>query len=179
MELMCYLLNLLKFNKHGHKTLDFDSILEGPTKDFAEKWIQVLNTEFDEPHSLPDIIEKKIEPIIPEICSKVIESMNGSEYTAKEYSNKTPKLGDLIVNMIPPNEEIDFDNEKTINTNVVSILNAGWEVYLSHMDDFAKNYLKLNYQDNKLKCNKKLNEILLKAVELNEIKTRWDEIGND
>jgi hypothetical protein len=176
MELMCHLLNLLESHKHGHKTLDFDSILKGPTRDFAQKWIQVLNTEGAEPHSLNDIIEEKIKPIIPKICSKVIESMNGYEYTAQKYSEKVPTLCDLIVNIIPPNEVVDFDKKETTNTDVVSILNAGWEVYLSHMDDFAKNYLKLTYQTNKLKCDKKLNEILLQAIELSEIKTRWDEI---
>jgi hypothetical protein len=108
-----------------------------------------------------------------------METMNGSEYTAKEYSEKVPTLCDLIVNIIPPNEVVDFKKKETTNTDVVSILNAGWEVYLSHMDDFAKNYLKLTYQANKLKCDKELNELLLKAIELNEIKTRWDEIGND
>jgi hypothetical protein len=81
------------------------------------------------------------------------------------------------VNIIPPNEVIDFKKKETTNTDVVSILNAGWEVYISHMDDFAKNYQELTYQSNKLKCDKKLNELLLKAIELNEIKTRWDEIG--
>ena len=175
MELMCHLLNLLESHKHGHKTLDFDSILKGPTRDFAEKWIQVLNTEGKEPHSLNDIIEEKIKPIIPKICSKVVESMNGSEYTAQKYAEKIPTLCDLIVNVIPPNEEIDFEKREATNTDVVSILNAGWEVYLSHMEDFANN-LELTYQDEKLKCDRKLNELLLKAIELNEIKTRWNEI---
>jgi hypothetical protein len=187
MNLMSHILNLLKpqekdesvksQQKHDRDTLGFENVFQGPTKRFVQKWVEVSSMQGRALYPIYDIVEKSITPIIPGICSKVMETMNGSEYTAQKYLEKTPTLRDLIVNIIPPNEVIDFKKKETTNTDVVSILNAGWEVYISHMDDFAKNYQELTYQSNKLKCDKKLNELLLKAIELNEIKTRWDEIG--
>lgn len=186
MELMCHLLNLKKSEeedervkreeKDERETLGFENLFEGPTKDFVQKWVKVSSMQGQAAYPISDIAEESITPIIPAICSKVMETMSGSEYTAQKYAEKVPTLCDLIVNVIPPNEEVDFEKRETTNTDLVSILNAGWEVYLSHMENFANN-LELTYLDEKLKCDKKLNELLLKAIELNEIKTRWDEIG--
>ena len=179
MELMCHLLNLKKSQEKDERdTLGFQNVFKGSTKEFVQKWVKVSYMRGQAVSPISDIVEESIRPIIPSICSKVMETMNGSEYTAQKYAEKVPTLCDLIENLIPPNEEVDFEKKEIINTDVVSILNAGWDVYLSHMDDFAKN-LKLTYQVNKLKCDKKLNELLLKAIEFNEIKTRWDEIKND
>jgi len=177
MKLMWHLLK--SDQKDSADSLSFERIFEDKTKDFVQQWVKVASKEGPPLHPIYDIVEKSITPIIIcHICSKVIEGMNGSEYTIQKYQKNISTLCDLIKNLIPPNEMVDFKQKKTTSSDVVSILNAGWEVYLSFMDEFSKNF-EVVYKDNKIECDKKLNELLLKAIELSEIKTRWDEIKND
>lgn len=178
MRLMWHLLTP-KDDKTG-QSIGFDRAFDKTLANFAEKWMQAASLGEPASGAIHQIAEKSITPsVVGRICSEVSNAIGESRYSVKKYEEDMPVLGDLIKNVIPPNEVVvDFEKQKTRNSDVVSILNAGWNVYLSEMQEFAKN-LKLAYETNKLKCDERLNKVLLKAVELNEIKTRWDEIGND
>ena len=163
--------------------LSFEKVFDRRTRGFVQQWVEAACTDGTPLHPIFDIVEKSItSEVIDRICSEVTDKMNGYKHTIQgtiqEYKKSIPILCDLIKNLIPPNEVVDFPSRTILDSEVVSILNAGWQVYLFEMDQFAAN-LKVKYQDEKRKCDKKLNELLLRAIELNEIKTRWNEISND
>lgn len=178
MQLMWHLL-APKDDKSG-ESVGFDGAFDETVTNFAREWMDAASLGGAPSTVIHKIAEKSItDNVVERICAKVSDAIGESRYSVKKYEEDMPVLRDLIKNVIPPNEVVvDFEKQETRNSDVVSILNAGWNVYLSEMQEFAKN-LKLAYETNKLKCDERLNKVLLKAVELNEIKTRWDEIGND
>jgi hypothetical protein len=80
-----------------------------------------------------------------------------------------------LVNVIPPVELVRTHGAEREITDLVSVLNAGWQVYLSSMEEFAKN-LRLDSSKNGPESKERLLQILLKSVELLETITRWKEV---
>jgi hypothetical protein len=61
---------------------------------------------------------------------------------------------------------------------MASIINAGWHVYLCDFEAFRKN-LHSNDSDTRFSAAAKLHELVLKALEISEIRTMWEEAKRD
>jgi len=64
---------------------------------------------------------------------------------------------------------IDIKNESFTYPGMIHILNAGWQVLLSDMESFARTFGK-DYKSDKVESKAMLNRLILKAVELDNIR---------
>lgn len=93
------------------------------------------------------------------------------EYSYKEHNEEIIYLMTLLNEYITPNELI-IDKEKMITepADIITILNAGWFFYLCKLKDHYKLFdVKENEFKEKAKILQRLNNLILKAVELSGI----------
>jgi hypothetical protein len=110
------------------------------------------------------------EMILREVGSKMVGL---PVYTAKSLERDLQNIQPLILSLIPPGEVGAFGS--TTGIDIASILNIGWIVYLSKLDDFRA----------KLPSGKDLSEtdvviqlqaLILKSLEIAEIRSTYSEI---
>jgi len=85
------------------------------------------------------------------------------------------KLAPFLVNVIPPGETGNLDT--SLSTDLVSIINAGWYVYICEFEQF-RSKLHDSERSKRLASALKLHQLVLKALEISEIKTAWEEARN-
>ena len=90
------------------------------------------------------------------------------EQWAKDISELTPHF----LALIPPGE--DGSSDKPTPVMLTSIINAGWHVYLCHFDKFRAQLPASDAVD-RLKSEKKLHELVLKALEISDTIIAWEE----
>jgi hypothetical protein len=90
-------------------------------------------------------------------------------YDLFKHVQEVQKLNKRIKMFAPPNELIEDGEVK--EAKFQSILNVGWLAYIGQLKTIAKKY---GWQLNK--CKEKVNDLIAKAVELNEIQRRWKEL---
>ena len=128
---------------------------------------------------LLSIVSRAFETVINDIIAETLRVIQ-SPYDAGQYRREVKVLPALIKAGIMPVEIIsDFKSRKTKIQDIVAILNAGWIVNLAYLEEFAKTRnMAEAFANNRLEVKRKLQEEISKALELQEIKTRWDELSN-
>jgi len=153
------------------KETGFLNILAPQVKSFLDSWRSVTQSrtpQFTNPVS--DLTGSAILNIYDHIISAATEAV-GSDgpYSASENATELQHLVKRAEALIPPNELIK--NGGSHEVKFQSVLNAGWLVYLTGLEALQAKY---NWES--WECKTKFNEIIARAVELNEIQRRWREI---
>ena len=154
----------------NESTLDLLKELPPDVNSFIDQW-KAISIE-PPPPSIFDMI---IDPIT-RILERIGESAKRLVGTNR-YPNDAKKLVDdlseSVLNCIPPNE-LRRAESSTIYPDIILILNAGWNVLMCDMIRFAQLYGG-DYKADPLSYKSKLNELVLKAVELDNFRIVWDE----
>jgi hypothetical protein len=110
------------------------------------------------------------------IAQEVISCLMDSEtYSPEKYKNDIETFGELLVGLIPPGECGDFGSEKP--ASITTIMNVGWYVYLSRLQAFSDN-LAEGEKTSERRIQIKLQDLLLKAFEISEIRQSWQEVSD-
>ena len=97
-------------------------------------------------------------------------------YGAKQYADDSTDLTRLLINYIPPGERGSYGYAASVE--LASIINAGWHVFLCDFETFRKG-LHVGDREARLAAKTKLHELILKALEISEMKTAWEEARLD
>ena len=96
----------------------------------------------------------------------------GKAYSPSRYKDDIGKLEPLLINVIPPGE--DFGDGNFRPTEMSSILNVGWDLFLSEMPNLSANLPKQE-TTSPYQLRQKLQGLLVKALEISETKLSWEE----
>ncbi len=151
-----------------NKKLNYIEIFDGKMSDFYSKWLKIAQSPSVEDDPMILLIMKSLENKSDEMGEQIIKSMKDKVLSLDELKD-LQELKKLILHIIPPNEIVGFKDRRVRPANIYSILNAGWLTYISEFDVFFENIKNSLKNQNKYEAKKKLNEILSKALELDEI----------
>lgn len=87
------------------------------------------------------------------------------------HANTIRALVDRMRLGFPPNEVIEQGIEKRVS--FACLMNAGWLTYLSYAEEIARNH---DWDERTAKS--RISDWVAKGVELQEVRTRWLEVGN-
>lgn len=123
-----------------------------------------------------EAIEKKI----PDLQKQVrLEVKNAhADFDVENFQKEIPYLISSMEHFIPPNEILDCENQTSRPSNLISILNAGWIYYLTRKEDFFKQF-EANTLEKRFNMVSKLNDMILKAIELSQAHEMWLKSIND
>ena len=120
--------------------------------------------------NLTDAIDDVALDLISDASTVATSSLNC--YSRERFSADVEELGLLFLNLIPPGEVRDKP------VTIAAILNAGWHVYLCDFEAFRES-LHAGDRDTRFAAAAKLHELVLKALEISEIRTTWEEAKRD
>ena len=129
-------------------------------------------TTFDQ-LAIEAINEGALDLIIQASATAVPEAQS---YKATQFDKDAAVLSPLFLNYIPPGETGPYGHELPVE--LVSIINAGWHVYLCDFERFRKR-LHPGDSGTRFAAATKLHELVLKALEISEMKTAWVEARSD
>ncbi len=165
-------MRLLLLYKMFEEESEFIKIINPKVKSHLDKWRKITRSQRPRFSLLitvlagPAII-KIYDNIIKEAKAAVIES---KIYSASRHSEEIKELVKRAKNFVLPNEYIKNGKSKVVAMQ--SIFNAGWLVYYSELDK-----LQAKFGLDSWTCKRKFNEIIARAIELNEIQKRWKEVS--
>ncbi|HLJ25967.1 MAG TPA: hypothetical protein VKY85_04600 [Candidatus Angelobacter sp.] len=113
-----------------------------------------------------DLIETSVSDAIPEEL----------RYNSTKLDADVRDLVPLILNSVPPGELGPMGREKPIE--LVSIINAGWYVYLCQLAEFGAR-LHESAANSRLAAATGLHRLILKALEISDIRISWEEAKRD
>ncbi len=160
---------LMMMGCFGQNTASLDGLDDLPDdiKAYANNWKSTCD-----PLDLSDqfwaIIKTPIDKSLEDMGRVAKEAVRDWKYVNNQAKIINP-LRELVIHGIPPNEIIDFENKSFDYPGMIHILNAGWQVLLTEMERFAQTFGK-DYKTNKIAIKEMLNSIILKAVELDNIR---------
>jgi len=160
------------------RSMRFEECFPPKVKAYFREWAKVGDQQImTDP--LLGIVSRALESILETIIRETLRVISGP-YQSSQYRREMKVLPGLINAGIMPVEIIaDPKSQKMKTQNIIAILNAGWIVCLANLQEFAKTHnLAEAFTDNPLKVKRKLQEEISKALELQEIKTRWVELSN-
>lgn len=126
---------------------------------------QIATESLDRPEIF-DLIEKATFEAVPE----------DRRYDSAKLKVAVDQLVPLIVRGIPPGELGSLGNEKP--AELVSIINAGWHVYLCRLEDFGARLHK-SVANSRLATATALHRMILKALEISDTRVSWEEAKRD
>lgn len=97
-------------------------------------------------------------------------------YTSERFQRDAAELAPLFLSHIPPGEIGPYGQGTPVE--LASIINAGWHVYLCDFEAFRKT-LHAGDSGTRFAAATKLHELVLKALEISEMKTAWEEARLD
>lgn len=153
------------------KETDFLSILNQQVKSFLETWRSVTRSrapQFTNPIS--DLTGSAILNIYDRIINTATSAVGSAgPYSASENATELQLLVQRAEALVLPNELIK--NGSSLEVKFQSVLNAGWLVYLTGLEAIQE-----RFKFEPWECEVKFNELIARAVELNEVQRRWREI---
>jgi len=158
-----------------YKMLDKETgcfnILAPQVKSFLDSWRAITGSQ--EPR-FTNPVRKLTGTAILNIYDRIVSittSAVGSAgpYSAPEHATELQQLVKRAEALIPPNELIE--NGVSREVKFQSVLNAGWLVYLTGLEAIQEKFDLEPWE-----CKIKFNEVIARAVELNEIQRRWREV---
>ncbi len=155
----------------------------------VDKWhdkLQAFMRDWDEisadaiaPRSMFDqlateSIDDKALDLIAETSSMAVPDTQS--YASKQFEEDSAELTCLLKKNIPPGERGPYG--RAVPVALASIINAGWHVFLCDFETFREG---LHTGDSRARsaAKTKLHELILKALEISEMKTAWDEASLD
>jgi hypothetical protein len=157
------------------RSLYAESCFKKPVAEFIAYWESVSEKGITLKDEFSRIALKGIDQ--PEVLDSIYaetKSATGasSSYSADRYIDDIAKLEPLLINIIPPGETLESGQYKA--TSMASILNVGWDVFLSALPELRAN---LPRQDtsSEFQLRQKLQKLLIKALEISETRTSWGE----
>ena len=137
-----------------------------------EMWrnrVQSSDPQFTNPlHALAGIGLHRAFPAIIDAALSAVTRI--TTYRASTSVGELEDLWGRIRNLSPPNETVKDGVVSTVPLQ--SILNAGWLAFVSDVEQLCTTYNWTTWQ-----CKSRLNGLIAKAVELNEIQRRWEEVS--
>jgi len=157
----------------------FDKYFPYKVRTYFVEWTNVADLNIQMTHPLLEIVSKGFETVLDDIIEES-QKVIPSPYKPDQYHNDMKVLPDLINAGILPIEVIDDEKSGKMKTqDIISILNAGWIVYIAYLEEFAETkHLAEALKQNPLQVKRQLQDEISKALELQEIKTTWDELSN-
>jgi hypothetical protein len=119
-------------------------------------------------------IDDKVLDLIAETSSMAVPDTQS--YTTKQFEEDSAELTRLLINYIPPGERGSYG--RAVPVALASIINAGWHVFLCDFETFREG-LHSGDSGARSAAKTKLHELILKALEISEMKTAWDEASLD
>lgn len=93
-------------------------------------------------------------------------------YNFQRFITDINGLAPFLIKLIPPGETGPLGREAPVD--LVSIINAGWYVYLCEFDAFRQS-LHESHRQTRFATTRMLHELILKALEISETRTSWEE----
>lgn len=172
-RLRLHLMSRILAARYGEAGFD-DSI-----KEFISFWTQISSQKVQYRHKLMQIAGDAVSSaeVLDSISQETVLCLGDpNAYTAQQYNEDIKNFGDLLVGLIPPGEYGGLGNERA--TSITTIMNTGWYIYLSRLKSFSEN-LSENERSSSRRVQMKLQDLLLKAFEISEIRQSWREISDD
>ncbi|MHA1344560.1 MAG: hypothetical protein ACTSQG_11275 [Promethearchaeota archaeon] len=163
-----FMSNLLK-----EKNLNYLQIFTPKMKEFFMRWFKIANTPSYLRDPIISMILKIINVNLNSIGNIIISS--AKDDLLKIDLDDIKILDDMIINIIPPCEIIDPVKKIIKVADIFSILNAAWYAYISDFDIFREKSGRSLKNKRKYDFKVRFNEILLKALEIYEIKKTQEE----
>jgi len=145
---------------------------------FLRDWDEVsaipiaARTKFDE-LAIDSINQSALDLIIDASATAVPLPQS---YASSQFDKDTRELSPLFINFVPPGETGIYG--RALPVKLASIINAGWHVYLCDFDIFRQR-LHAGDSETRFAAATKLHELVLKALEISEMKTAWEEAKSD
>jgi hypothetical protein len=148
-------------------------VFSAVTGSFLEDWRRIANTPASP--AVAEVDRLALTSINNDVLDRIqgaVESVVSPPvaYSPDRYRRAATKLVELINAHIPPVEFLTESGVVEIN-GPVDILNAGWEVFLGGCTSFREGQKATSDVDVQLK----LNELLMKALELYDARLTWQE----
>lgn len=118
----------------------------------------------------------EITNLIPKIIEEIKKLTKGKRYTLQIFEEEVPFLISSLLNLIPPNEILDFRNKTSRPARIISILNAGWLLILTQINKVYQ-MLSAKTPEEKSQVDIKLNRLIQKSIELSEIHRKMGEVA--
>lgn len=150
-----------------------------------DKWhakLQAFSKDWDDVSAVPvpgrtafdqlaiETINDGILDLISEASGTAVSA--AQRYTSERFNRDAAELAPLFLSHIPPGETGPYGGSAPVK--LASIINAGWHVYLCDFEAFRKS-LHPNDGSTRFSAAAKLHELVLKALEISEIKISWEE----
>lgn len=119
-----------------------------------------------------EVVTSSISRSIPKIVRKIRLITRGKEYHSSSYRREVPRLVELLKHGIVPCELIDAKTQTTYPPSLAGILNAGYMTYFSELNSICK-LLHVRGESGEIQGRRKLDELVLKAIESTEIWQAW------
>lgn len=150
---------------------EFLNILDPQVKSFLDSWrsfTRSQNPRFTDP--IRNLAGTAILDIYDPIVTTATSAVGAAgPYSASANAADLQQLVKRAEALITPNEVIE--NGVSREVKFESILNAGWLVYLTGLED-----IQAKFKWDKWECKTKFNDVIARAIELNEIQRRWRDI---
>lgn len=145
---------------------------------FSKAWDEVSADHIPWFNSYDQVALETISDTVLDLISEASAAATSSLlcYSSDRFNRDVSELAPLFLNYIPPGET-GADGRGT-PAAMASIINAGWHVYLCSFEAFRKS-LHSNDSDTRFAAAAKLHELVLKALEISEIRTMWEEAKSD
>ncbi len=150
---------------------EFFKILNPKVLSFLMSWKEVtLKIPVQFTNNITKLAGNAIMDIYKQIIKEATSAVGQDGlYSASKNVSELRKLIERANAQVLPNESII--NGTAVEAKFPSILNAGWIVYLGGLEDLQVK-LDIESWDSKVKFN----ELIARAIELNEVQRRWNEI---
>jgi len=143
-------------------------------QEFSQAWDEVSAGTVVWTNSYDQIALDAIDDVALDLISDASSTATSSlqRYSCERFTADVAALAPLFLNLIPPGEI----GGKPVS--IAAIINSGWHVYLCDFEVFRAS-LHSGDRDTRFAAAAKLHELVLKALEISEIRTAWEEAKND
>lgn len=151
---------------------------------YKQELVQILEmwNRFARESATPDqrphhtVVTSSIERSLPVIVKEVRSVTKGTVYASGRFRTEVQPLLELLKHGIPPCELLDVDGQTSYFPSLAGILNAGYMAYFCELDSLC-DILGTHGEVGKIEARRKLDELLLKAIESTEMWKSWPKEG--
>ncbi len=150
----------------------------GELQSFTRDWDEVSAGQISGGSRYDQVAQETINEAALDLIAdaSAVATSTAKCYTPQKFDHDMAKLAPFFLNHIPPGEMGPYGRGTPVE--LASIINAGWHVYLCDFEKFRRS---LHPQDSgtRFTAATKLHELVLKALEISEMKTAWEEARRD
>lgn len=117
--------------------------------------------------TLENVLDKIVDHVMENATDAAEEEINPDDFAQKWLSEQHPLI-ERLLNYVPPDCLEGTIGDDLIPADLSSIINAGWSVYFGYWSQFCEG-LSAGDLNAQYDARKKLNRLLLKAIELSSI----------